>query len=126
MAGRRILLFIVLLLVIAAVSSAVAPREQRLPRAEPEPRPAGPPAEVVQGALPGRRQIRARVGEIVRIRVTHGAQDMVEIASLGVSEPVEAGVPAELEFDADRAGRFPITLRDAARRIGTVDVREGG
>jgi hypothetical protein len=39
---------------------------------------------------------------------------------------VEPGIAAQLVFDADRAGRFAITLRDAQRRVGTIDVREAG
>ena len=128
MAGRRLLLFVVLLLVVAAVASAIAPRDEGLDRRPGMP--AVPPpaavARVVEGVLPEDRRVRARVGDIVQIRVEHTAADQVEVLALGLSEPVDPEIPAELVFDADREGRFAVTLRDAAKRVGTVDVRPGG
>jgi hypothetical protein len=127
MAGRRLLVFIVLLLVVAAVASAVAPRKEDLavrpvtPAAAP-----GLAAQVVQAVLPADKRVRARVGDVVQIEVTHGTQDEVQILGLGLAEPVEPGMPAQLVFDADRAGHFPVTLRDAATRLGTVEVRPAG
>jgi hypothetical protein len=127
MAGRRVLLFVALLIVIGAVASATVPREQDPPVRRTLPAPVqGPAADVVVGRLPGARDVRARVGDIVQIQVTNDAQDTVQVVALGLSEPVERGIPAQLVFDADRPGRFAVTLRDAARRIGTVEVSEAG
>jgi hypothetical protein len=128
MAGRRLLLFVFLLVMIGAVASALAPRQQqpavRRP-AEVEPVPA-PAADVVIARLPARRDVRARVGDVVRIEVAHDAADMVLVPALGLAEPVDRGIAAELVFDADRAGRFAVTLRDAGKRLGTIDVRQAG
>jgi len=131
MAGRRLLLFVVLLIAIGAVASATVPREEPAPVRRPEsaptvPSPGTPAARVVEARLPGRRDVRATVGDIVRIEVAHDAADVVQVLALGVSEPVEPGIAAQLVFDADRAGRFAVTLRDAQRRVGTIDVREAG
>jgi hypothetical protein len=128
MAGRRLLLFVVLLLVIGAMASATVPRERRAP-AQP-PLPATPQLEpaagVVEARLPARRSVRAKVGDVVQIDVRATADDVAEVASLGVSEPVGPGIAAQLVFDADQAGRFPVTLRDTGRKIGTVVVRAAG
>jgi hypothetical protein len=128
MATRRVLLFVVLLLVIGAVASATVPRQDDAPvsRSTPEPAPTAPPADVVAAKLPGKSDVHARVGDIVQLEVTHDAQDEVQIPTLGVAEPVDPGLPAQLVFDADRPGRFAVTLRDAEKRIGTVDVKEAG
>jgi hypothetical protein len=128
MAGRRVLLFVALLIVIGAVASATVPREQDPPvrRTLPAPVQAGPAADVVVGRLPGARDVRARVGDIVRLEVTHGAADVVQVPALGVAEPVEPGIAAQLIFDADHPGRFAVTLRDAQRRVGTIDVKQAG
>jgi hypothetical protein len=128
MATRRILLFVVLLVVIGAFASATVPREQNAPqpRTTPQPAPVAPAADVVAAKLPGKSDVRARVGDIVRLEVAHDALDVVQVATLGVEEPVEPGLPAELVFDADRPGRFAVTLRDAAKRIGTVDIKDAG
>jgi hypothetical protein len=66
------------------------------------------------------------VGDIVQLEVTHDARDVVQVPSLGISEPVEPGIAAQLVFDADHAGRFAVTLRDAQRRVGTIAVKEAG
>jgi hypothetical protein len=128
MAWRRLLLFVVLLIVVAAIASATVPREERPPVRRPEPQaaPVAPPADVVAARLPSTRDVRARVGDVVRLQVSHDAEDVVQVLTLGVSEPVDPGLPAELVFDADRAGRFAVTLRDAGKRIGTVEVQEAG
>ena len=44
--------------------------------------------------------------------------------TLGVSDPVGPGTDGRLVFDADRPGRFAVTLRDANRRIGTIDIKQ--
>jgi hypothetical protein len=128
MAGRRILLFVVLLLVIGAMASATVPREHQAPVQPPLPTTpeVEPAAGVVEAKLPARRSVRAKVGEVVRIDVPATAEDVAEVASLGVAEPVGPDIPAQLVFDADQPGRFPVTLRDAGRRIGTVVVRAAG
>jgi hypothetical protein len=128
MAGRRLLLFVVLLLVVAAVASAIAPRDDDVAPRTVQPAVPAPAtaARVVKAVLPDDKRVRARVGDIVQIEVRHTAQDEVQIVALGLSEPVEPGIAAQLVFDADREGRFAVTLRDAARRVGTVDVRPAG
>ncbi|MEA2284573.1 MAG: hypothetical protein QOJ21_616 [Solirubrobacteraceae bacterium] len=125
MPGRRLLLYAVLLLLVATVASAIAPRQRDsvVQTVEPSPAPGGPAADTVDGALPQDRRVRARVGDIVQLQVDHGERDVVEIPTLGISEPVEPGVPALLVFDADREGRFGVRLRMAGTRLGTVDVR---
>jgi len=130
MAGRRLVLFVVLLIAIGAVANATVPREPDAPVRRPPPPPvpqrAGPAATVVTARLPGRRAVRARVGDIVQLEVTHGAADVVQVPALGVAEPVEPGIAAQLVFDADHPGRFAVTLRDARRRVGTIDVKQAG
>jgi hypothetical protein len=125
MPGRRLLLYAVLLLLVATVASAVAPREPDTGARSvtTEPAPARPLADTVDGALPQDRRVRARVGDIVQLEVDHDERDVVEIPALGISEPVEPGLPAQLVFDADREGRFGVRLRVAGTRLGTVEVR---
>jgi hypothetical protein len=133
MAGRRLLLFVVLLIAIGAVASATVPRDEQAPVREPETAPspsvpaeAAPAATVVTGRLPGRHDVRAKVGDVVQVEVAHDAADVVQVVALGLSEPVEPGIAAQLVFDADRPGRFAVTLRDAQRRVGTIDVKAAG
>jgi len=127
MAGRRLILFLVLLVVIGAVASATVPREERQAvRTPPEAQPVVPAADIVRASLPGRREVRARVGDVVELEVKHDAADVVQVIGLGIEEPVEPGIAAQLVFDADRAGRFGVTLQETGRRIGTIAVQEAG
>jgi hypothetical protein len=122
---RRLLLFAVLLVVGASLVSAMASRDRRADDA-PDPGAASsasaPPASVVEASLPGDKEVRARVGEVVRLLVSAPAADVVELSTLGVEEPVDADQPTELLFVADRAGRFHVRLREADESIGTVRV----
>jgi hypothetical protein len=127
MAWRRIVLFCLLLVVIGAIASATVPRERRAPAEQPfPPATAGPPADVVAARLPSGKEIQAEVGDILQVDVAHNSGDVVQVLSLGVSEPVEPGIDAQLVFDADRPGRFAVTLRDANKRIGTIEVKQPG
>jgi hypothetical protein len=119
---RRLLLFAVLLIVGASLVSAVAPRDSRSPNAGTEPRASSPPAPVVEASLPGDKEVRARVGDVVRLLVRAPSADVVELATLAVEEPVDADQPTELVFIADREGRFKVHLRDADESIGTLRV----
>ena len=128
MAGRRLLVFIVLLLLVAAIASVIAPREEDSARrtVQPSVSESAPAARVIEGALPKDRRVRARVGDIVQLEVSHTAEDEVQIVGLGLTEPVEPDLAAELVFDADREGRFAVTLRDSDKRLGTVEVLPAG
>ena len=130
MAGRRPLLFVVLLIAIGAVASATVPREdspERRPVSTPSvPVQATPATNVVEARLPARRDVRATVGDVVQLEVRHDAADVVQVTALGLEEPVEPEIAAQLVFDADRPGRFAVTLRDAQRRVGVIDVKAAG
>jgi hypothetical protein len=125
---RRVALFFVLLIVIGAIANATVPREKEAtaPTSPPVAAPAAAPADVVHARLPAENAIVAHVGDVVQIDVSHDAQDVVQVPALGVEEPVERDIDGLLVFDADRAGRFAVTLRDAGTRVGTVDVKEAG
>lgn len=128
MIWRRVALFFVLLILIGAIANATVPREKdaTAPTAPPAAVPATPAADVVRARLPAENDVVAHVGDVVQIDVSHDAQDVVQVAALGVEDPVERGIDGQLVFDADRAGRFAVTLRDAGTRVGTVNVKEAG
>jgi hypothetical protein len=119
---RRIWLWAVLLVLIAALAATVAPREEpRRPGVDTVV--AGPPAHTVTGRLPAARPVTARVGDVVDVSVTVREADQAQIVPLAVHAPAEPGIPAQLQFVADTPGRFPVVLRDSRRRVGTVVVR---
>jgi hypothetical protein len=122
---RRLLLFAVLLIVGTSLISAMEPRDRRgddSPNAGVEASASAPPASVVEASLPGDKEVRARVGDVVRLLVSAPSADIVELSTLAVEEPVDADQATELVFVADRAGRFGVRLRNADESIGTVRV----
>jgi hypothetical protein len=122
MRGRRFWLWVLLLVLIAALAATIAPREEPS-RKGVNTVVAGPPARTVTGKLPATRPITATVGDVVDVSVTVREADEAQIEPLAVQAPAEPGIPAQLEFVADTPGRFPVTLRDSGRRVGTVIVR---
>jgi len=116
---RSLLLITAMLLLIAAVSSVVAPRELRSGRgasslgaAASNPRPPAAPGEVREETmrLPADKKLTVRVG-------------VVDIPELGVDGPVSPGIPATFDVITDLPGTFPIRLRYGEKTLGTLEVR---
>jgi hypothetical protein len=122
--ARRILLAAAVMLLLAALLSSLSPREDRAvaPSATDAGARAAEPERVVRGRLPADGVVRAREGDIVELEVLSTRPDEARIDDLGISGLTEDGLPAQLRFVADRAGRFPVTLRDAGRRVGTLEI----
>jgi len=126
MPARRVLLLLAVLLLMAAVVSSVAEQEQTAappPQGETTGRGDGDRARVVRGRLPADRVVVARVGDVVRVEVMSVRPDEAQVLDLGLDAPTERGLPGTLEFVADQLGRFPVTLRNAGRRVGTIEIR---
>jgi hypothetical protein len=119
---RRLLLFAVLLIVGASLVSAMSSRNRGNDEPSGAPPPSSPPAAVVEASLPAEKEVRARVGDVVRLLVRAPSFDVVQLSNLALEEPVDASQPAEIVFVADREGRFRVRLRDADEAIGTVRV----
>jgi hypothetical protein len=122
---RRLILLAVLLVVGASVVSALEPRDHTSDRSS-DPAiaaaAAAPPAPVVEASMPADKDVRARVGDVVRLLVRAPAADVVQLPTLGVEAPVDANEPADLTFVADQPGRFRVRLRDAGEAVGTLRV----
>lgn len=112
------------LLALAFVSALSGPEDpERATKPPPGPAIPAPPAES-EGALPRDGTVSARVGEVVRIEISGDAADTAEIVDLGVRAQIDPELPVEMEFVADRAGEFPVTLRSTGRRLGVVEIHE--
>jgi hypothetical protein len=125
--GRSILLFVALLLLIAALASVIAPREGnvvgRSTTQPPQLAPPPPAARTVTGQLPADGTVEATVGDVVDLTVTADHPDEVQIFDLGLQAPVDADLPGVLQFVADQPGRFAVTLRYSGERVGVLVVR---
>jgi hypothetical protein len=135
--GRRLLVLFAVLLGLTALVTSLAPRPTSVrpgvveqtpsPSATPSPElpaTASTRIEKTISADPGhpRARIKARVGDILALTVRGDVLDGVEIAELGKLEPVEPGSPARFEMLLDRRGELRVSLVDAERLIGTVEV----
>jgi hypothetical protein len=118
---RRLLIPAVLLLIVISAVSATNSNDTA-PDAPTTPAPPAAPAPEVKATLPRTAPLHASVGDVVRLTVKAPADDTVALDELGVEAPVDEGVAAQVVFVADRAGRFPVRLRDAGESIGTVVV----
>jgi hypothetical protein len=117
-----------LLFLVAMISSAVVQREESRKQAT-APIAAAPPSTppaTVEAQLPGDREVRARVGEVINIQVRSEEPEDVTIPALGVRGLASADVPALLEFVADQPGRFPVVTDPSGRRLGMVVVDPAG
>ncbi len=120
------LLFASLVLLSAAFASALTttPEKDRTTTGTASVPPStGLSTERVQAELPATEPVIARIGDVVQIDVTATEADRVEILDLGIGQPVNRDTPTSIVLVADRAGTFPVTLRLAGERIGTLEVR---
>ena len=137
MLGRRLLVLFAVLLGLTALVTSLAPRptttrpgivqQTPSPTTTPSPdRPATTSRRIEQtiSADPGhpRTRIKARVGDVLALSVRGDVLDGVEIEELGKLEPIEPGSPARFEVLLDRRGELRVSLVDAERLIGLVEV----
>jgi hypothetical protein len=124
--ARRVLLLLAVLLLMAAIVSS-AGEERRTAAPPPQGEIAGRAGSgkprVVRGRLPADRTVVARVGDVVRVEVMSTRPDEAQVLELGLEAPTEPGLPGTLEFVADQPGRFRVTLRNAGRRVGVIEIR---
>ncbi len=148
MLARRLLIFVAVLMGVAALTAAVAPRPPRVPtpppvdqRAEPTPTvadEAGPAAAAspepdVPGEPPLRRlaadttrqRIEVAAGDRVRLSVSSRTSAIVQIGDEGPLEPVDPDAPARFDLLYEHPINIPILVRapDAeTRTIGELRV----
>jgi hypothetical protein len=122
--ARQLALWTAVLLMIAVVAAAVAPRPQRgTPPVFPAPRaPAAPVGRTVDAVLPARGAVMADVGDVVRLHVNTEVFDRARVEGLSASFPVGPGSAGVLEFVADTPGRYAVRLDISGTRIGVLDI----
>jgi len=123
---RRVIIVFALLIGLSAVVAIVAPRREATddptPRTSTAPNAEGGVLAAVRGTLPRDKVVRAKVGDLVELRVTSREADSASVAELGLTEGVSDVAPARFSFLASRPGRFDVTLLLADRSVGRVVV----
>lgn len=123
MRSGRLGVYVVLLLLAVVLLSSSPSEEEAVPGAVKTP--GTRVAERVTAELPAGEAVRVPAGAIVGLRVRADEADEAEIIDLGISWPVGGGIEGTTEFVAARPGRYPVTLRDAGERVGTLVVTGG-
>jgi hypothetical protein len=136
MLGRRFLLLVAVLMGLTALAASVAPREPLLregarrtatPTPSPTPPPsaeAGEPLKIVQKTLEiGVDPVPVIVRQGQQIELTVKGSELDNVMVLDQIKPIEADSPAIFDLLPDARGRYPITLIDSGRRIGTLVVQ---
>jgi hypothetical protein len=123
---RRLLLLISVLLVVAAMASALQTAEPtRTQGGATTPGPAridtgNAGAREVQVRLPSDRPVLARLGDLVSVRVQASQPDVVEVRGLGITHEVGPLEDDPIQFVPGATGRFPVILQGTGTRIGTL------
>jgi hypothetical protein len=135
--GRRLLVLFAVLLGLTALVTSLAPRpttprpgivqQTPSPTATPSPEPPATSSRRIEQTIsadPGhpRSRVKARVGDVLALTVRGDVLDGVEIEELGELEPIEPGSPARFEVLLERRGELRVSLVDAERLIGLVEV----
>jgi hypothetical protein len=126
--ARRLLLFAAVLLLLATLAAALAPRPP-LADAPPSalPAPAGESGTIEHtiSADPGAKTtITLRKGDILQLEVSGDMLDSVQLVGLDRIDGVEPLTPARFQVLAERPGVYPIRLLEADRRIGKLEITE--
>lgn len=129
MLARRLLILLAVLMGLTALAAGVAPRRTPAPAETTPPSTAAPgkaqrPLErTISASEPSGRRIVVRRGRVVRITVQGDVVDSVQFGDLKVVS-LDPDSPALFELIADDPGSYPITLLDAKRRLGVLEVKE--
>lgn len=120
--ARRLLIIALSFLVLTTLLGALAPPSREDQAVKPETPARVVPAVEATGELPADETVRAKVGDVVVLRVRASAPDVVRIDALGLDADLSPALPARMEFVATHEGRFPVVLEQSGRRIGTLVV----
>jgi hypothetical protein len=142
MVARRLLIVMLVMLVIASLSSVFLAEPGRRtgagsPQTTTGEHPTRPPERRAEGkgrlvrvtleASASRPQtIRLRTGDQLALRVAARRTAQVALVGLGQLEDVVPLGPARFNLYADRPGRFPIRVLPPKRTIGVIVVAEEG
>jgi hypothetical protein len=126
--ARRLLLFAAVLLLLATLAAALAPRPP-LADAPPSALPASADgAGTIErriSAEPGESTVvSVRQGEILQLEVEGDLLDSVQLQGLDRIDGVEPLTPARFVVLGERPGVYPIRLLEAGRRIGRLEITE--
>jgi len=130
MPGRRTLVVLSVLLAALVVGASLEAggRDERTATRPATPPTAGsPPSRTISrsiaAASPAPPTVRARVGDLVKLAIVSRAAGTVTLDGYDRIEPVGPQSPARFSFIAERAGSFPVRLRQSTP--GTSGAREG-
>jgi hypothetical protein len=142
MRGRRLLLVVAVLMGLTALAASLVPRDPvaQAPRTPGAPPPPAPPRDQAERPADGEvttvkavfsatkrgrepKRVVAEVGDLVEVSVSGDVVDSVSVDGLTDVVPIDPESPAQMQLLADEPGVYPVTLLQAQRLIGRLDVR---
>ena len=132
MLGRRLLIFVAVLMGLAALAAAVAPRDAAFTPEVREPvpaapqAPADPPVQRLDAGGSG-QAVEAAAGERIRLEVTSAEPVTVQVGEGRLVEAAAPAAPARFSLRYEEAAEAPVRVLGAgpgeARIVGVVRVR---
>ena len=135
MAARRLVVVMLVLLAISTLVTALLPRPdrdtstpvttkpQRTPQAPASPKPAETGLDLVarmQAGSSGPKSVRIERGDELLLDVGAPFGADVEIAGLGLTEPVTPFAPAQFDLFPTAVGTYPVRIVDPVQLVGRV------
>ncbi len=131
MRGRGLLILlatsVVFLGALSSLRSSTEKRNDKQPAPATEPAAAKLPAAAageISAVMPADSRVKIKAGQRLKLQVRSATPDIALIEGLGLSFPVEPGLPSEITLVAPNSGRFDVALEIAGRKVGTIIVSD--
>jgi hypothetical protein len=129
-AARRLIVFMLALLLISSIAAALVPVERSRESESPS-APTAPAGDRTRGALVHRTvaadarkpaKIDIRLGDQLVLTVNSRRPDEVEIAGLGELRDVDRDAPAHFDLLPFEPGTYPVRMLEARRTVARIEV----
>jgi hypothetical protein len=129
-AARRLIVFMLALLLISSIAAALVPVE-RSRESEPPTTPTAPAGDRPRGELVHQTiaadarkpaKIDIRIGDQLVLTVNSRRPDEVEIAGLGELRDVDRDAPARFDLLPFEPGTYPVRMLEVGRTVARIEV----
>jgi hypothetical protein len=130
MAARRLIIFMLALLVLSSVAAALVPIDSRRLN-ETSTTTTAPVASVPAGELvratvdaedSGTEAIEMALGDRLELSVRAASPGLVEVEGLGQTDDVDPNAPATFDLRPFRAGDYPVRVLGTRRAVARIEV----
>jgi hypothetical protein len=126
-AARRLIVFMLALLVLSSVAAALVPIDREALRggSTTTTSPSTPTGRLVEATVDADREqpkrIGIRLGDSLALTVRSRSPGLVEVVGLGLTDDVDPNAPAVFDLRPDQRGDYPVRLV-GGRRLAVIEV----